>query len=83
MIARIFDRTSAEYAKETLTSYKIPAVIISESGFFGQAGLNLPSITGKGLGKFQVHIPSEFREDAENILTMILGDGWEKANNKE
>ena len=83
MIARIFERTAAEFAKETLTSYKIPAVIISESGFFGQAGLNLPSITGKGIGKFQVHVPAEFREDAENILTMILGDGWEKANNKE
>jgi len=83
IVARIDEKTAADYARETLTSYDIPAVVISESGFFGQAGLNLPSITGKGIGKFQVHVPSEMQEEAENILTMILGDGWEKAEDKE
>ncbi|PKK84647.1 MAG: hypothetical protein CVT49_02160 [candidate division Zixibacteria bacterium HGW-Zixibacteria-1] len=83
LIAYINEKTAADYARETLVSYDIPAVIISESGFFGQVGLNLPSVTGKGVGKFQVHVPSELREEAENILTMILGDGWEKAEKKE
>ena len=83
LVARINETTAADYARETLISYQIPAVVISESGFFGQVGLNLPSVTGKGIGKFQVHVPSELREDAENILTMILGDGWEKAEDKK
>jgi len=78
MIARIMDKTSADFAKETLKSYTIPVVVISESGYFGQVGLNLPSLAGKGIGKFQLHVPSDYREDAEKILEMILGDAWEK-----
>lgn len=78
MVARILDKTSADYAKETLKSYNIPAVVISESGYFGQVGLNLPSYSGKGIGKFQVHVPGELREEAEDVLGMILGDDWEK-----
>jgi hypothetical protein len=78
MIARIFDKTSADYAKETLDSYGVPAIVLSESGFFGQIGLNLPSISGKGYGKFQVHVPIPFREEAEDILNMILGEDWER-----
>jgi hypothetical protein len=78
-IAKIGDKTSADFAKETLESYKVPVVIVSESGFFGQVGLNLPSITGKGTGKFRVHVPAGYREEAENILRMILGDDWERA----
>lgn len=80
LIARIYDKTSADFAKETLESYNIPTVVISESGYFGQVGLNLPSISGKGMGKFQIHVPLESIEEAEDILNMILGDDWEKAN---
>ena len=78
MIGKVKDKMSADFAKETLESYHIPVVIISESGYFGDVGLNLPSLAGKGLGKFQIHIPSELREDAENVLNMIFGDDWEK-----
>lgn len=83
LIAYIDEKTAADYARETLVSYNIPAVVISKSGYFGQVGLNLPFVTGKGVSKFQVYVPSELREDAENILTMILGDGWEKVETKE
>ncbi|UCD16588.1 MAG: hypothetical protein JSV44_08995 [Candidatus Zixiibacteriota bacterium] len=78
LIARINDATSANFAKETLQSYDIPAVLFSESGFFGQAGLNLPQAYGKQTGQFQVHVPRTYKEEAEDILTMILGDKWEK-----
>jgi hypothetical protein len=78
LIGKIGDKTSADYAKETLESYGIPAVLFSESGYFGQVGLNLPSLTGKGFGKFQIHVPGRNREEAEGILNMILGDSWEK-----
>jgi hypothetical protein len=77
LIARIFDKTSADYAEETLKSYGVPAVILSESGFFGQVGLNLPSVSGKGYGKFQIHVPAIFRQEAEDVLNMILGEEWE------
>jgi len=78
MIAKISNKTSADYAHETLKSYDIPSVIFSESGFFGEVGLNLPSVTGKGYGKFQVHVPVQFREEAEGVLDMILGEEWER-----
>jgi len=80
MIGKIMDKTSSDYAVETLKSYEIPAAVISESGFFGQAGLNLPSLTGKGLGQFRVYVPEDKREEAESILDMILGGNWEKAD---
>jgi hypothetical protein len=80
LVARITDKVSADFAVETLHSYHIPAVLFSESGFFGQVGLNLPSLSGKGIGKFQVHVPGQFRQEAYQILDMILGDKWEKVD---
>ena len=80
LIGKITDKTSADYARETLESYNIPSVLFSESGFFGQAGLNLPSFSGKGLGKFQIHVPASMREEAEGVLDMILGESWEKTD---
>jgi hypothetical protein len=79
MVGLIGDVISAGYAKETLISYNIPTVVRSESGFFGQAGLNLPQAYGKQKGLFQIHVPAEMTEEAEDILNMILGDNWEKA----
>jgi len=78
IVGRVKDQTTSEYARETLESYDIPAVIISESGFFGQAGLNLPSPSGANLGFFQIHVPRELKDEAADILKMILGDSWEK-----
>jgi hypothetical protein len=78
LVGRVNDEMSANYARETLKSYDIPAVIFSESGFFGTAGLNLPSPAGKNLGQFQIHVPAEKKEEAEDILNMILGNKWKK-----
>jgi len=83
LVARVNDATSANFAKETLQSYNIPVVLFSESGFFGQAGLNLPQAYGKQLGQFQIHVPASFREETEDILTMILGDKWQKPDPPE
>ncbi len=79
VIGHVKDQTTADYAKETLESYDIPAVLFSESGFFGQAGLNLPSPSGKHIGTFKIQVPVELIDDAVNILNMILGDSWENA----
>ncbi len=82
MIGKVTDPTTAGYVSETLKSYNIPVVIISGSGFFGQAGLNLPSIYSKDLGHFKIHVMESDREEAVDILNMILGDNWEKADDK-
>jgi len=79
VIGHVRDQTSADYARETLESYDVPAVVFSESGFFGQVGLNLLSPYGKHKGMFQIQVPSELVPDAINIMNMILGDSWEKA----
>jgi hypothetical protein len=80
LIARIRDKTSADYARETLDSYQIPSVVFSRSGYFGQVGLNLPSLYGKNTGKFEIHVPADCREEAEGVLGMILGDSWERVD---
>ena len=79
VIGHVKDQTTADYARETLESYDIPGVVFSESGFFGQVGLNLPSPSGKNLGTFRIQVPFDLVEDAINVMNMILGDSWEKA----
>jgi hypothetical protein len=78
LTGKVKDPMSADYARETLKSYDIPVVIISESGFFGRAGLNLPSFWGKAEGFFKIMVPSNKFEEAINILDTLFGDGWEK-----
>jgi len=80
LVGKVTDPTTAGYVNETLKSYNIPVVIISGSGFFGQAGLNLPSIYSKDLGHFKIHVMKSDRAEAVEILNMILGDNWEKAD---
>ncbi len=78
LAGKVKDPMSADYAQETLKSYDIPVVIISESGFFGRAGLNLPSLWGKTEGLFKIMVPSDMCEEAVDILDSLFGDGWEK-----
>ena len=75
-LGKVNDAMSAGFAKETLESYNIPCVIFSESGFFGQAGLNLPEAYGSRLGQFEIFVPEEFMEEAVDIMNMIFGDSW-------
>ena len=39
VVGEIEDKISADFAREALKSYDIPAVIFSRSGFFGRVGL--------------------------------------------
>lgn len=73
-IGSIEDKISADYAEETLKSYEIPVVIISRSGFFGAAGLNLNPFHTKTSGLFNVMVLKDDTEEAIEILRMILGD---------
>lgn len=81
LIGKVDDPTSAGYVEETMKSYNIPCVIRSESGFFGQAGLNLPQAYGSRLGQFEVFVPSEFDKEAVDVLNMIMGDNWDRPEN--
>jgi hypothetical protein len=82
LLGFISDSISADYAREVLKSYEIPAVVISKSGFFGQAGLTLPGFYKAGSQLFEVSTPEEHIEEATGVLDMVLGDKWQR-NEKE
>lgn len=82
LLGFISDPISADYAREVLKSYDIPAVVISKSGFFGQAGLTLPGFYSAGSQLFEVSTPEECVEEALGVLDMVLGDKWQH-NEKE
>lgn len=76
MLGTIEDKLSADFARETLASYEIPAVVISRSGFFGTIGLPLRNFYSGELGLWELSVPSEFADEAQGIVTMILGAKW-------
>jgi hypothetical protein len=75
-VGLIEDKMSADFAKETLKSYNIPAVIFSKSGFFGDAGLPLNPFYSHSSGQYEVSVPIDFVEEANDILLITLGDKW-------
>lgn len=77
-IGMIDDKISADYGKESLKSYDIPAVIFSKSGFFGDAGLPLNPFYSMSQGQYEVSVPTECVEEATDILTMVLGESWHR-----
>jgi hypothetical protein len=77
-VGLIEDKMSADFAKETLKSYNIPAVIFSKSGFFGDAGLLLNPFYSQSSGQYEVSVPSDFVEEANDILLITLGDKWHR-----
>jgi hypothetical protein len=76
LLGFVRDKMSADYAKEVLTSYDIPAVVISKSGFFGQAGLTLTGFYKGDSQLFEVSVPRDMVEEAVGIMDMVLGDQW-------
>ncbi len=81
ILGDVDDRISADFAKETLNSYNIPAVIFSKSGFFGNVGLPLHPFYKPGSGVFEIAVQNQYQEDALEILEMILGDKWHTKEN--
>jgi hypothetical protein len=55
-------------------------VVISKSGFFGQAGLTLPGFYKSGMALFEVSVPSDQVAEAVDIMNMVLGDKWQRAD---
>jgi len=82
LVGFVADKISADYAKEVLNSYEIPAVVISKSGFFGQVGLTFQSFYKSGAQLFEVSVPADCVEEAIDVLNMTLGDKWQKNEEK-
>jgi len=78
MLGSIEDNMSAEFAKEVLASYEIPSVVISKSGYFGQVGLTFATFYKPGASLFEISVPSHCVEEAADILTMAIGNRWER-----
>ncbi len=78
VIGTVEDKLSADFAKETLESCNIPAVVFSRSGFFGSIGLPLNPFYKSKSAEFEVSVPKQFREDAADTLEMTLGEKWQR-----
>lgn len=78
MIGTVDDQLSADFAKETLTAYEIPAVVISGSGFLGNIGLTLTSFHSGKPALFEISVPLDEAEEATEILHLTLGEKWHR-----
>ncbi|MEW5994424.1 MAG: hypothetical protein AB1744_08505 [Candidatus Zixiibacteriota bacterium] len=76
VIGGIEDKLYADFAKEALASYHIPAVVISKDGFFGNIGLTLRPFYSRQSAPFEISVPAEYREEAIEILNMVAGGKW-------
>ncbi|HUV30971.1 MAG TPA: hypothetical protein VMY05_07790 [Acidobacteriota bacterium] len=78
LLGTIVDKVSADFAREVLKSYEIPAVVISKSGFFGDIGVPLHPFYSSKSALFEVSVPSVHVEEAAEVLDMTLGDSWRR-----
>ncbi len=74
VVAGSSNRTLAEFAVNGLKSYDIPAVLGSKGGFFGSSGLPLRSLSSGKLDQFEIMVPSEFEEEAKNLVGLFIGE---------
>ena len=74
----IDDKLHADFAEETLKSCKIPVVIFSKSGFFGNIGLSLNPFYTNSSPAFEISVPSNYLEEATDVLDMTLGSKFHR-----
>lgn len=75
IVAEVDNRTLAEFAINGLKSYEIPAVIDSQAGFLGAAGLKLRSLKDGKVLKFKILVPVEFKDEAAEVVKIFVGGG--------
>lgn len=78
IIGAVQDQITADFAKETLKSQGVPAVISSLSGFFGSVGLSLYPFFDSKTPMIEISVPSVFYSEAVEVLDLVLGDRWQK-----
>jgi len=77
-LARLNSLQSADMIEEVLQEKKIPVVIYSGAGHFGETGQMGPSSSRPIGGGYSVFVPKEFVSDADQEALIILGEEWEK-----
>ncbi len=80
IIGYIQDKLSSDFAIESLKTSEIPAVSISNSGFFGNIGLPLNSIFGPKEALFEISVPLSCKDEAIEILGITIGESWKPVN---
>ncbi len=83
LLGYISDKITADFANETLMSFEIPSVLMSKSGFFGNAGLALTSFFSNSDQLFEISVPAHLVEEATEILNNTLGSGWRSAKEEK
>ncbi len=74
----IDDKLHADFAEEMLKSCKIPAVVLSKSGFFGNVGLLFNPIYTNTTPAFEISVPRQYLEEATDVLDMALGNKFHR-----
>ena len=78
MLGIIEDKMLADLGLETLKSCDIPAVLFSKSGFFGNIGLPLAPFHSNSSAGFEILVPQEYADQADETLEMTLGEKWHR-----
>ncbi len=76
VVGTIDTKLYADFAREALASYDIPAVVRCKDGFFGDIGLPLRPFYDSRSAPFEVLVPADYREETVEILNMVVGDRW-------
>jgi hypothetical protein len=81
VIGSIADKISADFARETLRTYEIPAVVVSKAGFFGTMGMTMTHFYSGTAARFEVSAPPGNEEEVDELLRMIIGERWQRKEN--
>ncbi len=83
VLGHIEDKISSDFAREIMKSYDIPAVVVSKSGFFGNAGLSLGAFFSSKAMLFEVMVPEPYFAEAKEVMEMTLGERWQSTQPKD
>jgi hypothetical protein len=78
-MARIMSEQVAEMVVEAFQAKDIPALLISGTGYFGQAGVMGPSSYQAIGGGYTILVSRDAVDDADKEGEVILGEEWQKA----
>ncbi|HWR82747.1 MAG TPA: hypothetical protein VN285_05555 [Candidatus Deferrimicrobium sp.] len=78
VLGAIESKLYADFAREALSSYRIPAVIMSKDGFFGNIGLPLRPFYHAESAPFEISVPAACRDEAVEILNMTISGKWQR-----
>jgi len=78
VLGSIESKLYADYARESLNAFGIPAVVLSKEGFFGSIGLPLRPFYGSASAPFEISVPAAYVEEAAEILDVIINNKWQR-----